>query len=132
VNPSVERVDDPGRRAAHLHGLRKVPESVEKATHRRLSGDAAALGAADPVGDSRHHFLARLRQFGANDRGGEILVLPARAFVRAESDARSHAGGALYHRNSSPSGIATSIRQPATIIEEISAGRRREDDGQLA
>ena len=83
VNPSVERVDDPGRRAAHLHGLGKVPKSVEKAAHGGLGGDAAALGAADPVGDRRHHLLARLRQFRADDRGGEILVLLARAPVQS-------------------------------------------------
>ena len=80
VNPSVERVDDPGPGAARLHGLRQVPKSVEKAAHGGLGGDAAALGAADPVRDRRHNFAPRLGQFRADDRGGKILVLFARPF----------------------------------------------------
>ena len=103
VDPCVERTDDPGPGAADLHGLRQIPESVEKTAHREFRGDAAALGAADPVGDRRHHLPARLGQLSANDRGGEVLIPLARPFFGAKSDTRSHAGVALRHRMQLPS-----------------------------
>ena len=74
IDPAVERSDDPGARALHLHGLGQVAKSVEKPAHRGFGGGAAALGAADAVGDRRDHLLARLGQLGAVKGGGEILV----------------------------------------------------------
>ena len=141
VDPCVERTDDPGPGAADLHGLRQIPESVEKTAHREFRGDAAALGAADPVGDRRHHLPARLGQLSANDRGGEVLIPLARPFFGAKSDTRPHAGVALRHRMQLPSTFLAAgaapppiaeLRHPALIEEKVSPGRRGENDGQRA
>ncbi len=123
VNPPVERVDDPGRRAAHLHGLGQVPKSVEKAAHGDFGGDAAAPGAADSVGDRRHHLAARFGQFRADHCGGEILVLLARPSFRGKSDARPHAGVVLRHGNRS--GSARRRRQTAAPPALVSGSRRQ-------
>ncbi len=90
VDPGVERADHPRPGAADLHGLRQVPEAVKKTAHGELGGDASALRAAHPVGDRRHHLAARLGQFRADDRGGEILVLLARSLIGKEPDARPY------------------------------------------
>ena len=97
IDPGVERADNARPGAAHFHGLRQVPEAVEKTAHGELGGDASALGAADAVGDRRHHLAARFGQFRADDRGGEILVLLARSLVGKETDARPDPGVALRH-----------------------------------
>ena len=55
VDPGIERIEDAGPGAPHLHGLRHVPEPVEEAAHRGLRRLAPAFGAADPVGDGRRH-----------------------------------------------------------------------------
>ena len=56
----------------------QVAKSIQKAAHRGLGGDATALGAADSVGDRRHHVAARFGQLRAENGAGEILV----AFTR--------------------------------------------------
>ena len=75
IDPAVERIDDRGAGAPHLHGLGQVAKSVEKAAHRGLGGDAAAFGAADAIGDRGDHVAARLGQFRAEHGAGEILVV---------------------------------------------------------
>ena len=67
------------RRTSIVSGKSQKPS--RKPRTASLGGDASALGAADAVGDRRHHFAARLGQFCADDRAGEILVLLARPLV---------------------------------------------------
>jgi hypothetical protein len=99
VDPAIERTDDGRRRAAHLHGLGHVAKAVEKTAHRGFGGDAAALGAADAVGDGRNHVATRLRQFPAEDGAAKILVALARPGFRGKADTRLDAGEPLNHRH---------------------------------
>ena len=138
IDPAVQRIDDPSRRAAHLHGLGQVPEPVEKAAHGGFGGHPAAPGAADSVGDRRHHLTPRLEQIRPDNGGGEILVLSARPFVGGESTlARTPAPPSLTKIAPAYSigvdfAIATSFRQFALVVEKISAGRRRQHDREFA
>ena len=68
IDPAVERTDDLGARSLHLHGLGQIAKSIEETAHRGLGRGAAALCAADSIGDRRDHFLARLGQFRADTR----------------------------------------------------------------
>ena len=101
LDPFIERVDDRSRGAAHFHGFWQVPKSVDEAAHRGLGRHAAALRAADSVGDGRHHLPARLGKLGAENGGDEILVALARPGFRDESDAGLDAVAALSHRHRS-------------------------------
>src|SRR5438067_2704747 len=74
VDPAIERADDPRAGPLYLHRLRQIAETVEKTAYRGLRGDAAAFRAADAVGDRGNDLLARLGQFSADQRPGEILV----------------------------------------------------------
>ena len=65
IDPAVERTDDSGARSLHLHRLGQIAKSVEEAAHRGLGRDAAALRAADAIGDRGDHLLPRLGQLGA-------------------------------------------------------------------
>ena len=98
IDPAVERVDDFGARALHLHGLGQIAESVQEAAHRSLGRNAAALRAADAVGDRGDQLLARLGQLRAQQGAGEIFVVLARPGLRGESDARPHPGLNRRHR----------------------------------
>jgi hypothetical protein len=102
IKPAVERADDAGGGALHLHRLGQVAEPVEKAPHRGFRGDPPALGAADAVGDRRHHFLARLGQLGADQRAGEIVVAGARPGARGEADAGLNAVSRGHRRHPLP------------------------------
>ena len=149
IDPAVERIEHGRRGAAHFHGLGQVAKTVEETAHRGLGGDAAALGAADAVGDRRHHVAARLRQLPAEYGAAEILVALARSGFGGEADARLDAGNPLSHRTASAGrgaakdvvvrsrhGLSrarpTSFLQLAMIIEEIAAGARCDDDRQIA
>jgi hypothetical protein len=101
VDPAVERAQNLGRGAPHFEGLGEIAESVEKAAHRHLGGDATAFGATDPVGDCRHHVASRLRQLAAEDGAGEILVARTRSRLGREADAGLDGGGTLTHRRCS-------------------------------
>ena len=65
IDPAVERTDDFGARSLHLHGLGQIAKSVQEAAHRGLGRNAAALRAADAIGDRGDHFLPRLGQLSA-------------------------------------------------------------------
>jgi hypothetical protein len=60
-----------------IQALSELTEPVEETAHRGFRGDASALCAADPVGDRRDNFLARLGQFPADQRAGKILIVAA-------------------------------------------------------
>jgi hypothetical protein len=79
IDPTVERIEDRGRGAAHLHGFGHIAKAVEKTAHGGLGGDAAAFMAADAVRDRGNDIAPRLRQFHAEDRAGEIFVAFARS-----------------------------------------------------
>ena len=83
MDPAIERVQHDRGGTPHLHRLGQIAEPVEETAHRDLGGLAAALGAADAVGDRRDHVAARLGQLRAEHGAGEILV----AFARAVSEA---------------------------------------------
>ena len=87
VDPGVERVEDAGPGAPHLHGLGHVPEAVEEAAHRGLRRHAAAFGAADAVGDGGRHVASLRGKLGAKYRAGEILIARSRTGGREVADA---------------------------------------------
>ena len=133
--PAVERVEDLGAGAAHLHCLGQVAEPVEKTAHRHLGGDTTALGAADAIGDSRDHISARLWQFRTKHRTGEVLVALPRPGFRGKPYGRLNAGKSLRHHRGSRSVAAASSRsfvEFALIIKEIAASRRSDDDRKLS
>ena len=101
MDPAIERIQDVGGGAPHFHGLGQIAKSVQEAAHRGLGRLAAALGAADPIGDRRHHVAARLGQLRAENGAGEILVALARPGLRGEPDTCLDAGNALSHRRRS-------------------------------
>ena len=51
MDPAIERIQDRGGGASHFHRLGQVAKSVEETAHRDLGRHAAALGAANAVGD---------------------------------------------------------------------------------
>ena len=101
IDPAVERVENLGRGTPHFHGLGQVAKPIKKAAHRGFGRDAAALGAADAVGNRRHHVAARLRQLPAENGAGEILVALARPGLRRKTDACPDTGDPISHHRSS-------------------------------
>ena len=97
MNPAVERIEDDRRGAPHLHGLGQIAKSIQEPAHRDLGRFAAALGAANSIGDRRHHVPARRGQLRAENGAGEILVAFARSGLRGEPDTHLDAGNALSH-----------------------------------
>ena len=94
VDPAIERIENGRRGAPHFHRLGQIAKAVEKAAHRGFGGDAAALGAADAVGDRRDDVAARLGQLPAKHGAAEILVALARPGLRSEPDGGLDAGRA--------------------------------------
>jgi hypothetical protein len=98
IDPAIECIENSGRRPSHFHGLGQVAKSVEKPTHRGFGCHAAALGAANSIGDRRHRIPARPRQLRAENRAGEILVAFARSGLGGEPHAGLNAGNPLNHQ----------------------------------
>src|ERR1035437_2358749 len=100
MDPAIERIEDRGRCALHFDRLGQIAKSIQETAHRDLGRLAAALGAANSIGDRRHHVAARLRQLRAENRAGEILIAFARSGLRDEPDTYLDAGNPLSHRRS--------------------------------
>ena len=59
MHPGTERVQYLGRGPSNLGGLGQLAHSVQKAADCGFGGDAAALGAADSVGNGGNDVPAR-------------------------------------------------------------------------
>src|SRR5262249_42531868 len=79
-------------------------KSIQKTTHGGLGCDPTALGAANSIGDRRHHIPARFWQLQAENGAGEILVAFAGSSFRGEPHACLKTGNSLnhYHRSDFP------------------------------
>ena len=91
IDPAIQRGGNGGGGALHRHGLGHVAKAVEKAAHRGFRRHPSPFGAADAVGQHGHHIAARRRQFPAEHRAGEILIVRPCARIRKESGAGPHA-----------------------------------------
>jgi hypothetical protein len=109
VDPAVQRTDDVSPGALDLHRFRQIAKAVEEAAHRGLGRDTAALRAADPIGDRRDHFPARLGQLRADQRAGEILVVPTWPGLRSKPDACLYAEFSRRHDTASARSSAARI-----------------------
>jgi hypothetical protein len=101
LDPAIECVQYPGRRASHLHRFGQIEKSIQKTAHRGLGRHAAALCAPNSVGDRRDNVPARFRQLEAENGAGEILVAFARSGLRGEPHACLNAGYPLNHHRRS-------------------------------
>ena len=136
IDPGVERIEDARAGAAHLHGLRHVPEAVEEAAHRGFRRLAPALGAADAVGDRRRHVAPLRGEARAEHGADEILVARARSGRRVKPMLARGDGRVVAHPSTAP--LLARRTAPdhggsrQMIVQEIAAGAGRHDDRQLA
>jgi len=129
LNPAIERIQNAGCRAPHLHGLgrsqnpsRKPRTAISAATRPPLR--------RRPVSERRHHLAARSGT-RHRDRGDEILVTFARSGFRDEStlagrQIRPRSSVSLRLRRGAHGAAAIGDRgfnsslilRPATIVEK--------------